>query len=183
MQHFFYRYPDIITDADNFSLDIYKKYEFREVKSDTLLRHQKIVSRFMNGHTDYKSLLLYHGLGTGKTCSSIAISEKLQQTKSIRKTLVITRGGAIEKQYIDQLVNVCVEPKDKYKHPQHNQLNKRIQQIRSKKLYGRFYEFTTYIKFAKRINKLKTQSKNNQEFTEKVNLLFDRYLFKKDFFR
>ena len=177
MQHFFYRYPDIITDADNFSLDIYKKYEFREVKSDTLLRHQKIVSRFMNGHTDYKSLLLYHGLGTGKTCSSIAISEKLQQTKSIRKTLVITRGGAIEKQYIDQLVNVCVEPKDKYKHPQHNQLNKRIQQIRSKKLYGRFYEFTTYIKFAKRINKLKTQSKNNQEFTEKVNLLFDRYLF------
>lgn len=177
MQHFFYRYPDIITDADNFSLDIYKKYEFQEVKSDTLLRHQKIVSRFMNGNTDYKSLLLYHGLGTGKTCSSIAISEKLHATKSIRKTLVITRGGAIEKQYIDQLVNVCVEPKNKYKHQQHNQLNKRIQQIRSKKLYGRFYEFTTYIKFAKRINKLKTQSKNNQDFIEKINLLFDRYLF------
>jgi len=177
MQHFFYRYPDIITDADNFSFDIYKKYEFQDLKSDTLLKHQKIVSRFMNGHTDYKSLLLYHGLGTGKTCSSIAISEKLHETKSVRKTLVITRGGAIEKQYIEQLVNVCVEPKDKYKHAQHNQLNKRIQQIRSKKLYGRYYEFTTYIKFAKRISKLKTQSKNNNEFIDKVNLLFDRYLF------
>lgn len=177
MQYFFYKYPDIITDADNFSFDIYKKYEFQNVKSDGLLRHQKIVSRFMNGFTDYKSLLLYHGLGTGKTCSSIAIAEKLLESKSVRKVLVITRGGAIEKQYIEQLVNVCVEPKDKYKHPQHNQLNKHVQQIRSKKLYSKFYEFSTYIKFAKRINKIQKQCKSDKEFIEKINILFDRYLF------
>ena len=40
-----------------------------------LLTHQKIVRDCINVYTPYRGLLLYHGLGSGKTCSSIAIAE------------------------------------------------------------------------------------------------------------
>lgn len=40
--------------------------------------HQKLVKNYINPATPYRGLLLYHGLGSGKTCSSIAISEGLR---------------------------------------------------------------------------------------------------------
>ena len=40
-----------------------------------LLIHQKIVRDYINFYTPYRGLLIYHGLGSGKTCSSIAIAE------------------------------------------------------------------------------------------------------------
>jgi hypothetical protein len=41
----------------------------------SLLIHQEIVRDYMNLYTPYRGLLLYHGLGSGKTCSSIAIAD------------------------------------------------------------------------------------------------------------
>ena len=38
-----------------------------------LLVHQKVVRDYLNLYSPYRGLLLYHGLGTGKTISSIAI--------------------------------------------------------------------------------------------------------------
>ena len=37
------------------------------------LTHQKIVRDYINLYTPYRGLLLYHGLGSGKSCSSICI--------------------------------------------------------------------------------------------------------------
>ena len=52
-----------------------------------LLTHQKIVRDYLNLYTPYRGLLLYHGLGSGKTCSSIAIAEGM---KSNKKVFVLT---------------------------------------------------------------------------------------------
>ena len=52
-----------------------------------LLTHQKIVRDYINLYTPYRGLLLYHGLGSGKTCSSIAIAEGI---KSSRTVMVMT---------------------------------------------------------------------------------------------
>jgi hypothetical protein len=41
----------------------------------TLFNHQKILLDYLNIHTPYRGLLVYHGLGSGKTCSSIAVAE------------------------------------------------------------------------------------------------------------
>ncbi len=49
----------------------------------TLLTHQKLVRDYLNVYTPYRGLLLYHGLGSGKTCSSIAISEGMKTNKKI----------------------------------------------------------------------------------------------------
>lgn len=52
-----------------------------------LFTHQKIVRDYLNNHTPYRGLLLLHGLGSGKTCTSIAIAEGM---KSDRKVYILT---------------------------------------------------------------------------------------------
>lgn len=47
------------------------------------LTHQLIVQRYLNLITPYRGLLLYHGLGSGKTCSSITIMEGMVSEKQV----------------------------------------------------------------------------------------------------
>ena len=37
--------------------------------------HQKLISDYLQASSPYRGILLYHGLGVGKTCASIAIAE------------------------------------------------------------------------------------------------------------
>jgi hypothetical protein len=48
-----------------------------------LFIHQRIVREYLNIYTPYRGLLLYHGLGSGKTCTSIAIAEGAKTHKRI----------------------------------------------------------------------------------------------------
>ena len=65
----------------------------------SLLTHQKIVRDYINIYTPYRGLLLYHGLGTGKTCSSIAIAEGLKNTRPI----IIMTPASLQMNYIQEL--------------------------------------------------------------------------------
>jgi len=51
--------------------------------SRELFSYQKIVREYLMMETPYRGLLLYHGLGAGKTCSSIAVAESLLSTKKV----------------------------------------------------------------------------------------------------
>lgn len=42
-----------------------------------LLPHQKLVRDYLLQETPYRGMLFYHGLGSGKSCSSIAVAESL----------------------------------------------------------------------------------------------------------
>ena len=48
-----------------------------------LFIHQRVVRDYLNIYTPYRGLLLYHGLGSGKTCTSIAIAEGMKSHKGI----------------------------------------------------------------------------------------------------
>jgi hypothetical protein len=92
----FSEYKDDLQDeTKNISCD--------EIGKDTgkvgLLTHQKIVRDYINLYTPYRGLLLYHGLGSGKTCSSIAIAEGL---KSYRKVIVMT-PASLRRNYIEEI--------------------------------------------------------------------------------
>ena len=65
----------------------------------SLLTHQKIVRDYMNLYTPYRGLLLYHGLGSGKTCTSIAIAEGMKDSKSI----IIMTPASLRANYIGEL--------------------------------------------------------------------------------
>jgi hypothetical protein len=47
------------------------------------MAHQKIVRDYINSYSPYRGVLLYHGLGSGKTCSSIIIAEGMKTEKEI----------------------------------------------------------------------------------------------------
>jgi hypothetical protein len=65
----------------------------------SLLTHQKIVRDYMNLYTPYRGLLLYHGLGSGKTCTSIAIAEGMKDSKSV----IILTPASLRANYIGEL--------------------------------------------------------------------------------
>jgi hypothetical protein len=64
-----------------------------------LLTHQKIVRDYMNLYTPYRGLLLYHGLGSGKTATSIAIAEGMKDSKRV----IIMTPASLRANYIEEL--------------------------------------------------------------------------------
>jgi len=86
---------DLMDESKNISCD--------EIGKDTgnigLLTHQKIVRDYINLYTPYRGLLLFHGLGSGKTCSSIAIAEGL---KSYRQIIVMT-PASLRRNYMEEI--------------------------------------------------------------------------------
>ena len=58
--------------------------------------------------TPYNSLLLYHGLGTGKTCSAIGVAEEMRQymqQMNIRKKILIIASPNVQDNFKLQLFN------------------------------------------------------------------------------
>ena len=98
----------------NFINALFKPYkeEFQNVESNIscdrpqnakfdLLIHQKIVRDYLNLYTPYRGLLLYHGLGSGKTCSSIAITEGMKSDKQV----IIMTPKSLRMNYLQELQN------------------------------------------------------------------------------
>jgi hypothetical protein len=70
-----------------------------------LLTHQSLVRDYINLYSPYRGLLLYHGLGSGKTCTSIAIAEGLKSDKQI----YILTPASLRMNYIESLKK-CGDP-------------------------------------------------------------------------
>lgn len=89
-------YKDELKDASSsISCDRPDNAEFR------LLTHQKIVRDYLNLYTPYRGLLLYHGLGSGKTCSSIALAEGMKSDKQI----IVMTPASLRTNYLEELKN------------------------------------------------------------------------------
>jgi hypothetical protein len=50
---------------------------------------QKFISRFLSPRTPYRSALLYHGVGVGKTCAAITVSESYLREFPGRKVYIV----------------------------------------------------------------------------------------------
>lgn len=73
--------------------------ERRDGEEFSLMGHQKIVRDYINTFTPYRGVLLYHGLGSGKTCSSIAIAEGMKNDKKI----VVMTPASLRRNYYEEL--------------------------------------------------------------------------------
>lgn len=119
---FNYLYPSL--DDPDFNLKIASHKEFFDTKYDgevkdvatesericnaefELAPHQAFVRNFLSFQTPYNSLLLYHGLGSGKTCSAISVSEEMRdymRQMDINKRIIIVAAPNVQANFALQL--------------------------------------------------------------------------------
>lgn len=117
-----YLYPTL--DDPDFNIKIAKRKEFNNTKYDgtiynveeksnqlcnadfELNPHQSFVKNFLSMDTPYNSLLLYHGLGTGKTCSAIGIAEEMRKymkKNGINKPILVIASPNVQDNFRVQL--------------------------------------------------------------------------------
>jgi len=115
-------YPSL--DDPNFNIKLAEKKEFNENKYDGALYdieeqatklceaefelspHQIFVRNFLSFQTPYNSLLLYHGLGTGKTCSAITVSEEMRtylNQLGINQRIIVVASPNVQENFKLQL--------------------------------------------------------------------------------
>ena len=120
--------------------------------------YQHFVQHYLSRRSPYKSLLLFHGLGSGKTCSAITIAESLlldHSQKEEPKILVISPSAlqtSFEEQifaysrfldYGDEaLQNQCTE--DTYRKLIYGTKDKLVIKKRIQQLIHSRYQFITY---------------------------------------
>lgn len=117
-----YLYPTL--DDPYFNIKIANKQEFSDAKYDgaiydveqysnilktaeyELLPQQAFVRNFLSFQTPYNSLLLYHGLGSGKTCSAIGVCEEMRdylKQMGINKRIIIVASPNVQDNFRLQL--------------------------------------------------------------------------------
>jgi hypothetical protein len=116
-------YPSI--DDPEFSMKIAVKKEFNETKYDGTIHknieeqakklcdadfelspNQLFVRNFLSFQTPYNSLLLYHGLGSGKTCSAISVSEEMRnylKQLGINQRIIVVASPNVQENFKIQL--------------------------------------------------------------------------------
>ena len=118
-----YLYPNL--NDPNFNIKIATKTEFNDTKYDGTIHanvkqqaeklskadfelspHQAFIKNFLSFQTPYNSLLLYHGLGSGKTCSAIGVSEEMRdylKQMNHSKRIIIVASANVQENFRLQL--------------------------------------------------------------------------------
>lgn len=94
--------------------------------------HQKLVRDYIQNDSPYRGILLYHGLGVGKTCASIAIAEGFKSNRKINVLL----NKSLKQNYI---VNLMFCGDEYFRTNQHWEFKK----------FSSNQEFLNYAKFLK----------------------------------
>ena len=148
-------------------------------------KHQKFVGEYMfKKSKDNPRILLYHGLGSGKTCSSIVISQRLKNLTS-HKTIVVV-PAALQNNYKKELMSDCVSNAKYLKSSEKKEIkrllqNKQICEIDDKKRtrydkiiksandrINKDYEIMSYQGFVKKSNKKQLKLNNRLVIIDEV---------------
>lgn len=95
----------------NFINNLFDQYKTKKEKKSgdgkpvSLFTHQEIIRDYINLYSPYRGLLIYHGLGAGKTCGSIGIAEGLKNDKQI----YIMTPASLQMNYVKELKK-CGDP-------------------------------------------------------------------------
>lgn len=186
----FMYYPDI--DSENFYPHIWSKKEFYENRSPAreyyddpkkkkqllkkictpdvlkLKNHQIFLRNFLSPETPYNSILVFHGIGTGKTCAGVTIAEGLKDmVEKYNKKIYVIANTLLQGNFQSTLYNISREKNSKY--PGSLQCTKTTYYIPPKKKEGpderrsrekairemqkKYYEYMGYIAFVHYVDK------------------------------
>ena len=182
----------------NFVADISKKAEFninkislnKDNKCDNkefeLANHQRLLKNFINNETPYKSLLLFHGVGVGKTCSGVTISESFRDMYVRKnKKIIIVRKSGLSQGWKDTIFdpekgdNQCsgsdfldIVNEEQYFNKRDPNTIKREQN----KLIKKYYEFYQYGTFSSKIKEILGNETDPEVIKFKINKYFSNRL-------
>jgi hypothetical protein len=170
-----------------FFINRYNKKDFTNINNDffELSKNQKFIKKLISPETQYRTLLLFHGVGVGKTCSSIQISQNFKKVYS-KKTLVILPSqlkGNFKKQLFDILkyssdnnfidMQQCLGNYYLNKITEENKKNIKSLTKSIDKLIDNEYEFLGKGEFSNLVKNIKKKSKNKKDFDKKLINYFD----------
>uniref|UniRef100_A0A6C0H6M7 Helicase ATP-binding domain-containing protein n=1 Tax=viral metagenome TaxID=1070528 RepID=A0A6C0H6M7_9ZZZZ len=169
------QYPDY-SDTD-FSR-ILNKYEFTSNDSTSKKSFvyqdpsQLLLRNYISKSTVYDNVLLYHLVGTGKTCASISIAEGFKEyiTNMGRRIVVLVKNKNIQRNFMNELLGPCTkneyfvseEERDLYFGKESSQQNTGVQEFQTSiqrrelinqvhQLINKSYQFITYGTFVNRV--------------------------------
>jgi superfamily II DNA or RNA helicase len=148
--------------------------------------HQHFVKNFLSPSTPYNSILLFHGLGTGKTCSAIGIAEEERDfIKSINsnKKIIIVATPNVQENFSLQLFNEndlkdedglwkcssCVGNKlIKEANPTDiKNIPKNVIKAQIKGIISKYYQIMGYEQFSSKIEEIATRGGEDKQKTIK----------------
>lgn len=184
-------FTEYITNMEEFNIfsipesSKYSNKEEFEKKSDEMCQFEKtyyqhFVSQYLSKRTPYRGILLYHGLGSGKTCSSITIAEGLIDNNKLTdepSIWVISRNalkGSFEQEIFQtsklfakdrDLVKQCTGDKYYKIIPNADSMSNKDVEKRINTTIKSKYKIFGYVEFANIVNKWK----KNKEFDKNIN--------------
>jgi len=179
-------YPE--TTEGDFQAIIANKREFYENRNHSVINrcgdskfqltpHQQLLGNFMTPGSIYKSILLFHGTGTGKTCTAITIAENFRkQVKKNGKIMVIC-GKSVKNNFYGNIFDRNKLSEDNLEYLDYQCTGRTYydmidstkkktptQQYKAiKKKIKDFYDIKTYYTFAMELDKVKSKDKTDNK--------------------
>lgn len=148
-------------NKQEFFEDLLDITEERPEEKGVPLKHQEFVAKFLSQKTLNNELLLFHQVGTGKTCSAINIAElALSMNPNLSRILVLVKGETFIKNFNNELAFQCTP--GQYIPENYSKLTSKEKVIRLNKNIRSRYEVKTFYKFAQEI------TKDSDETIEKI---------------
>jgi superfamily II DNA or RNA helicase len=142
--------------SDDSSYDLVNaKHEFRDHHIDAkrdfvyLEPHQLFLRNYISKYTPYDSILVYHNVGSGKSCTAIAIAEGFKEylVQMNRKIVVLVKNKNILKNFTNELQTACASGYTETEPSGVDDNSKR----RVLKEIGKYYQFFTYGTFVNKV--------------------------------
>tara|TARA_B100001094_G_scaffold19224_1_gene16426 strand:- start:9612 stop:13187 length:3576 start_codon:yes stop_codon:yes gene_type:complete len=184
-------YPDY--NESNFRYNLSRKAEFFHCKGLLNLmelenrcsskefelgNHQQFLKNFMNKNTPYKGLLVFHGVGVGKTCSAVTISNSFRDVyKKEDKKIICLVSKNIQPNWRNTIYDPTKGEEqcsgDSFQHIVREMDRKNIK-TKVKRMINEYYDFYGYQQFSNKIKyllelKFKSFSQDISD-EEKINL-------------
>jgi hypothetical protein len=151
-----------------------------------LTHNQRFIKGFLSPSTPYNGLLLYHGVGVGKTCTAISIAEQYHEIYN-KRVLVILSSTLIDnfkKQIFDinkydiktNTANICTGTKYPDMVLDKHRLDKDSLERKINKLINEKYQFIGYKELANLMEKIKKKIESNESDPEKIEKKYNERL-------
>lgn len=170
-----YDNPNFISELSNKKEYYYNKNEFDinslQCKNDFEYgNHQIFLKNFIQNKTPYKGILLYHGVGTGKTCSAVTIAENFRDIYGRsgkkgdinKRIIVLVPNTNVESGWRRNIFDVTKNSNQCTGDTYLNLLNEinitkndpKTINMKINKMINKYYEFYGYREFANKVDKL-----------------------------